>query len=463
MRRQLTALRADTTEASPSASQQPATPLRQWDIFVFWLPLFASWLLMCAEGPLLSAVVNRLPNEVVMLAAFGIAMTLAITIESPVINLLATATALVKSRASYELVRRFTLHWIVLLTAVSILIAFTPVFDLVVRGLLDVPPEVATWVRPGLQILTLWTAAIAWRRFLQGVLIRFNQTRKVGRGTFLRLIATAGTAFTLLSSTDWPGVYIAATSLMAGVTTEALYATLTIRPILRRELCPQPSDANDTLTYRDLLQFHMPLAGTAALALFAQPMVTFALARLPQPTLTLAVWPLIFHATLVMRAAAFSLPEAVIALNRGPETQAPIRRFSWTLAGMALLSVALFTWTPLAGFYLSDLQDATPEVAATARRGLMLFLFFPALATLVAWLNGLLIGAGRTRAVNEGMAIYVLFIALFLGPAILFEGSGITAAAVALTAATLAQFLYLTWRQSSPRRAKTPLAAAATP
>ena len=103
--------------------------MRQRDIFLFWLPLFASWLLMTAEGPTITAVINRLPNEVIMLAAAGIVISLSVTIESPIMNMLATSTALVKDRQSYLLVRRFTIHWMVLLTAVSLLIAFTPLFN----------------------------------------------------------------------------------------------------------------------------------------------------------------------------------------------------------------------------------------------------------------------------------------------------------------------------------------------
>ncbi|MBK9052148.1 MAG: hypothetical protein IPL78_14930 [Chloroflexi bacterium] len=45
--------------------------MRQRDIMWFWLPLFASWMLMTAEGPVISAAINRLPNEVIMLAAQG--------------------------------------------------------------------------------------------------------------------------------------------------------------------------------------------------------------------------------------------------------------------------------------------------------------------------------------------------------------------------------------------------------
>ena len=51
--------------------------MKQRDIFWFWLPLFASWLLMTAEGPIVSASINRLPNEVIMLAAQGIVVSLA--------------------------------------------------------------------------------------------------------------------------------------------------------------------------------------------------------------------------------------------------------------------------------------------------------------------------------------------------------------------------------------------------
>ena len=91
--------------------------MRQRDILWFWLPLCASWLLMTAEGPVISAVINRLPDEVIMLAAQGIVVSLSVMIESPIINMLATATALVRDRASYILVRNFTVHWAVLLTA----------------------------------------------------------------------------------------------------------------------------------------------------------------------------------------------------------------------------------------------------------------------------------------------------------------------------------------------------------
>ena len=420
--------------------------MRQRDIFLFWLPLFASWLLMTAEGPIVSAAINRLPNEVIMLAAQGIVVSLSVTIESPIINLLATSTALVKDRASFLQVRRFTIHWMILLTLVTILIAFTPMFDLVVVRWLGTPAEVAEWVRPGLQIMTLWSAAIAWRRFLQGVLIAFNQPRKMAWGTAVRLLTSGGGVIVLASFTNWPGVVNGATALMLGVIAEAIYATLAVRPLLQNELSPTGHQEETALSYRDLLAFHLPLAGTAVMVLLVQPLVTFSLARLDRPTESLAAWPVIFQIMLMARAAALALPEAVIALTKGPHTYQPIRRFSLILAVQVGLAVSLFIFSPLAHLYLFGVQDMTPEVGGLAQSSLIYFLTFPALTVLAMWLRGLLINGRKTTAVNVAMIVNMVITVAVLGTGLINQWPGLPTAAAALSLAVLAESIYLGWR-----------------
>jgi Na+-driven multidrug efflux pump len=421
--------------------------MRQRDIFLFWLPLFASWLLMTLEGPLISATINRLPNEVVMLAAMGIVTSLSVTIESPIINLLATSTALSKDRPSYLLIRRFTIHWMILLTAVSVLLAFTPLFELLVVKWMAVPEEIANWIKPGLQIMIFWSAAIAWRRFLQGVMIRFNQTRKVAWGTLVRLTSSGGAVLILALYTDWPGVIIGSIALMAGVIAEAAYATLAVRPILKQHLYPgSPLAEGARLTYYKLFWFHLPLAGTSVLILLVQPLVTFSLTRLSRPALSLAAWPIVFQFMLVARAAAFALPEAVIALSEGQKTFYSIRRFTLSLLAVNTSVVALIVLTPLLNFYLFKVQDTTPPVGALASDGLLLFLPLVPIAILISWIRGLLINNRVTSAINIGMFINlaVTIIILFVG---IWQGwSGINTAAFALTAAAFVDFLYLWWR-----------------
>ena len=52
-------------------------------IFVFWVPLAATWLMMATEGPFLAAVIARLADPKYNLAAYGVAFSFALFIEAP--------------------------------------------------------------------------------------------------------------------------------------------------------------------------------------------------------------------------------------------------------------------------------------------------------------------------------------------------------------------------------------------
>jgi len=77
-------------------------------IFFFWIPLALTWLMMAAEGPFLAAIIARLPDPKHNLAAFGVAFSLAVFAESPILMIMGASTALVKDRASLLKMRNFT-------------------------------------------------------------------------------------------------------------------------------------------------------------------------------------------------------------------------------------------------------------------------------------------------------------------------------------------------------------------
>ena len=104
--------------------------LTQRKIARFWLPLAAMWILMALEQPMLSAVIARLPEAKLNLAAYGLTFSLALIVESPVIMFLTMGTALAKDRQSYRLLLRFTHIMAWGLTALHLLIGLTPLYAL---------------------------------------------------------------------------------------------------------------------------------------------------------------------------------------------------------------------------------------------------------------------------------------------------------------------------------------------
>jgi hypothetical protein len=425
-------------------TQPQIETLTQRRILLFWLPLAASWLLMMSEIPIVNAAIARLPEAETMIAAFGITASISITIESPVIMLLATATALAAHREAYLTIRRFTIHLMWLTTIAQLLLGFTPLYDLVVRSLMGIPPAIAAAAQPGIQIMTLWSAAIAWRRFKQGVMIRFGQTRLIGVGTMIRLAASAGTAAGLMLWGKAPGVVLGASALMMGVAAELAYTQWASRLAINQ--LPLIDIHSAELSYRGLLKYHAPLAAVSLLTLLGQPLIGAALARTANPEPSLAAWPVVFSLIGIFRSFALALPEAVIALYAGSATLAPLRRFCVAVGLVTGGLLLLISVTPLGELYLTTLIGLTPGLAALALPGVLLGVGIPFVSCVQSYWRGVLMSQRATRAVYVAMMINLITLAIALVLGVWFRWPGVQLAIVALTLSLLTEGVYLYWR-----------------
>jgi hypothetical protein len=251
----------------------------------------------------------------------------------------------------------------------------------------------------------------------------------------------------LAMATGWSGVIVGSSALMAGVLAEAFYATITAREIIRDQFGPRSLLAEGRPpTYKGLFWFHLPLAATSFLTLLIQPLVAFSLARSANPTVSLAAWPVVFQFTLVSRAAAFALPEVIIALYSGKQSFRALGRFTLTLVVGSTVFMIVVVLTPLINYYLFVVQDLTVIVAEIVQSGMVLLLPLPALATLISWIRGLMINVGNTRPVNNGMIINLVVTAVVLYIGVSQQWPGIKSAAMALVLAAAAEFLFLRWR-----------------
>lgn len=420
-------------------------------IFGLWLPLAISFELMMLEGPTVQGAMGRLPDAKLNLAAWGLTISLSLLIESPIIMLLATAIALVRDNRSYRALRLFMLNLVVACTLLTALIAFTPLYGLVTEQIMRQPSDIARAARPALQIMLLWTAAIGWRRFYQGIMVHFGQTRMVSWGTLIRLTITVALAVGLASSHHLPGVQVGAFCLMAGVISEALATTLFAYPTVRRHLQYQPlptaqageSSVEVPLTQKRIWQFHAPLATTTLLTLLAQPMTAAALARLPEQLNTLAVWPAVYMLLLVLRGWGLALQEITVSRGKDPSARPALKRFTW-LVGLTTSGVtALIAFTPLLDLYLGQVLHLSPELFGYARLGMGIGVFMPLISSLSSWAGGLLVAMGQTGHRYRGMALNLATHAALLALGVTFQWPGIWVAAGAFTLASIAEYLYL--------------------
>jgi hypothetical protein len=412
-----------------------------------WWPLAASWLMMGLEMPAIGAVMARLPGAEISLAAYaGIVYPIALVVEAPIILLLAASTALCGDPDSYRKVRRFMMAAGASLTALHLLLAFTPLFDVVAGDVLGAPPQLLEPGRLGVRLMTPWTWAIAYRRFQQGVLIRFGRSSLVGTGTVVRLVTNAAILAFGAVVGNWPGIVVGTAAMAGGVVVEAVFAGGCVRPVLRDRLARGEPPA-EPLHRRAFLRFYVPLALTSLFTFLAWPLASSAMARMPDPVDSLAAWPILSGLVFILRSLGLPLNEVAVALLGRPGAVRELRRFTIAVSSGVTVVVLALVATPLADVWFVGVSALAPHLAEVARTGLWLSVPLPALIVWQHWYQGVVVHGRHTRGVTESVVAYLAVGLSLLGVAIaLGRWNGLYVVSVGATAASAVQVAWLRFR-----------------
>lgn len=419
-----------------------STP-RPLSIIVFWLPLAATWLMMALELPYVGAIVARMPEPEVNLAAFGVATALAWLVESPIMMLLSATTALVHDRASYLALRRFAFLMNVLVTMGMLLLIAPPVFHFVAVGLIGLPPAIAQAAHAATAVLVLWPASIGYRRFYQGVLVRAQQPKRVAYGTVIRLISMSATAALLALTVRLPGALLGAVALAVGVLCEAVASRIMAGPALEG-LPGQPSTASP-LTLRGIARFYYPLALTSMLTMALMPLVTFGLGHGAAPIESLAVWPIVSAMVFLFRSGGVAYQEVAIALiSDDPRHERVVRRTGLLLGILTSVVLTLVAFTGLQRIWFEDISGLEPGLAVFAVWPVRLLVALPALEFLLSIQRARWIVAQRTRLITIATVIEGATLAIVLALAIgALNIVGVIAGAAGMLVARVAANVYL--------------------
>lgn len=433
-----------------------------------WWPLALSWLLMAVELPIVTAVIARLPAEEPNLAALGtLVYPISLLMEAPIIMLLAASTALCKDQASYQKLLRFTHAAGLGLTLLHLAIAFTPLYDWIALDLVGVDASVVEPGRIGLQIMTPWTWAIGYRRFQQGVLIRFLQSRAVVVGTVVRLVAESGAliaAWLIYVNVAGPapeavapgslhaviGIAIGTLGIAAGVVAEAIYAGWRVRPVLRTDLADTvPDPDTPPLTTGRFLRFYLPLAVTPLMTILLQSIGAAAMNRMPDKLASTATWSAVYGLVFLTRASGFAFNEVTVALIGQPGGVRALRRFAWGLAAVMVGILVVLALTPLGELWFGRVMQLPPHLTEVAVHAVGFAVLMPGYAVLQSLYQGALVHGHRTREVTEAVTIYLVSATALLALGIwLGSVCGIVYVLCTFTVAGLLQTCWLKWRSA---------------
>lgn len=415
-------------------------------IFKTWWPLALSWMMMSVESPLLSAVIARLPDARLNLAAIGgVVQPIRMLIMSPVVMLLSASVALSKDWDSFRKLYRFMMILSASLTGLVALVAFTPLFYVVAGDILGTPSELHQIARWGLMVSVPVGWGVAYRRFHQGVLIRNGFSNAIMVGTLIRI---SGYALMLLVGYlihTIPGTVVEATALVTGIWGEAIYTGIRVRPVVRYRVKTAPPA--EPLTWKAFFSFYIPLVFTSLLNMVWSPVSSAAISRMPRAIDSLAVLPVVNGLTSLFRSFGMALNEVVVAMLDRPRASERLSRFARYVAIGTSGLFALMVFTPLSGVWFEKISGLAPDLAQLAKSAVWIAVPLPALSVIRSWSQGILLFGRKTRGISEAIVIsLVTLVAVLWGGVTLGTVTGAYVGVTGLMMANLTQALWLFYR-----------------
>jgi hypothetical protein len=415
---------------------------------------------------------GRLPDKVLNSAALLVLISMSLWIEAPVIDLLSTATTLAKDRQRYLELRRYVMILIAWVTIAHSVFVLTPIYYFVTLRVLSLPTVVAEHARVGLYLMIPWSGFIGWRRFLQGILIRFHRTRLISVGTFLRIITISVMGWSLYFFSKLPPMIIAGCAYVSAVGAESIFIHFASRSTIRREFdralpldsategqglaayevvdiaLTEPEVAavgskDGPITLRKLMSFHLPLTATTMVALISTPMISAALSHSKDPQLSLASWQVVLTLIWLCRTIEFALPEVIITLYKDAQSAAKLRHFS---IGVGLIVAGVMSLAAISGadrFFFSHILGEDAPTVAMAHVAFLCGITLPLIGCQQNYLKGMLTAHHLTTArfMSSLVSFTTLLTTLVIGVRVGL--AGVVNAGISLNVSLLSEVLVL--------------------
>jgi hypothetical protein len=175
------------------------------------------------------------------------------------------------------------------------------------------------------------------------------------------------------------------------------------------------SHSNDRVSYRQLLSFFLPLGATPFIISSSHSILNAALARLPLPTLSLAVFGVVKSLTSTISAPGFSTRDAVVSLTDDGGSFRKVMKFVWSLGGLLLITLLTLAFTPAGSWVLRNVMGiSNPQHIRLAYAALQITCFLPLVITLRNGAQGLAIGLETTKIMPVGTLLRFTAVCLFL-------------------------------------------------
>ncbi|TAF57860.1 MAG: hypothetical protein EAZ61_00210 [Oscillatoriales cyanobacterium] len=450
----------NTQNLSANSSSQINTnrPVTLIDLWREFLPLSLSDVTMACGDPAITVTLAYLPNSQLNLASLGVAKSLAVLFESPIIMILHASNALAGNATSRLALWRFTLLCGGILSGLLYALALPPIFELVGGQWLAIPANLSASVQSTILIMSGWAFVIAWRRYFQGLLIYHGHGSALAKASLARLLILCTTLF-IGFNLKLSGWLLAGSALMVGVTCEAILITgfayqlgAVVRNIQVPDLeilegladsksavdLPAHSAIHLPQNIKQVWKFYYPLANSMLVVWGGRALLLSILGRDSDATTAIASWSAAWGLVLVIANSTRMVQQIVIKYReRLPFFDLFVFALSIGLA-CSLVLVSMVA-TPIGNQVIASFIGHDSVLLAQIKPVIWVCTVIPILTALQNAGQGFLVSQGKTSRVNLATWLGTFILLMIAGLGVHHHLDGATSAAVAMVAAMVTE------------------------
>lgn len=169
------------------------------------------------------------------------------------------------------------------------------------------------------------------------------------------------------------------------------------------------------ISYKMLFLFFLPLAVTPTIIGLSHSIVDAALARMPSPELSIAVFAIVKGFSNIIKSPIYTSRQLISSMVDSRESYILTIKFLGALCGFFLFVLISFGYTPLGGIVFRNIYGLKePEQLEFARAALRITAFMPIVEYLRNSHQGIVISLKKTKLILPGIILRLIFISSFL-------------------------------------------------
>ncbi len=395
---------------SPSSNRKHSSsffdtaPLKE--LFVFYLPLALTHIMMAGGTPIVNAGIARRPDPVSGLAAFAIAFAFSVFLNSLCFGLEPAAVKLIRGPQSRRRVTVFAVSLGLALSCIQLMVGITPLGHAVFVGFFGVDKPLAEMASQTLICFSPLPFLLSIRSIGRGLLTGVGKTSLVGWGTLLRLLAMI--VVTLLGA--WglpvPGPILGALAFGMGILSESLFVWIGAKRHAHK--LPGDEAVDVGASYRAITRFVSPILVSGLFAVSIGIVTNAVLTRTQDGEMAVSAFSVVRSVAWFLASIVLAFQQLVIARGNTLEERRHTAHFAALLTVGLTVLLALVSFTSIGVWLMGDLIGLSGAALTAASAALCLTPLIPLTLSTRTYLRGAAIRDHRPGDVLGSSVICLL-------------------------------------------------------